>query len=149
MNVARRRGFGDVHVPVGVEPDNADVFFLLAIEMRHAGGYTRRDGMIAAQDERQKRVRQRFLDDLGHIDTGFRDFLQIFCALFADRHFFRLLHFEIADVFDGVAEFFDGGLQACTAESRRAHVHAAAALAEVHGNADDSHFLRHGLIRER
>ena len=39
-----------------------------------------------------------------------------------------------------MAEFLDGGLQAGAAESGGAHVDAAAALAEVHGNADDSTF---------
>src|SRR5207245_7703534 len=44
---------------------------------------------------------------------------------------------------DRVAQFLDGGLKASTAQGGRAHVHAAAALAEVHGNADDANFLRH------
>ena len=75
--------------------------------------------------------------------AGLGDFLQILGAFFADGHFFGLLDFEVADVFDGEAEFLDRGLEAGAAEGGRAHVDAAAALAEVHGDADDSDFLRH------
>src|SRR5260370_4659946 len=64
-------------------------------------------------------------------------------ALFTNGHFFRLLDGEIADVFDLKAEFLDAGLETCAAKGGRAHIHAAAALAEVHRNADDANFLRH------
>src|SRR5437016_9052734 len=37
-------------------------------------------------------------------------------------------------------------MQPGAAECRGTHVHAAAALAEVHGNADDANFLRHVLV---
>src|SRR5262249_25411538 len=77
------------------------------------------------------------------VETSFGNFLQILGALFADGHFFRLLDLQIADVFDGMSEFLDGRLQAGAAQRGRAHVHPAAALAEVHGDADDANLLRH------
>ena len=42
--------------------------------------------------------------------------------------------------------FLMARLQAGAAQRRRAHVHAAAALAQVHGHADDANFLRHAKI---
>jgi hypothetical protein len=58
-------------------------------------------------------------------------------------HFFGLLDFEVANVFNRVAKLLDARLQARAAKGRGAHVDAAATLAEVHGYADDSDFLRH------
>ena len=146
VNVAGRRRFGHVHVAVGVEPDVADVFFLLAIELRDARRYACRDGVITAKHKRKKSFVQRFADGLGDVQARFSDFLEIFGAFFADRHFFGLFYFQIADVFDGVAQLLNCGLQAGASKRGGAHVDAAAALAEVHGNADDSHFLRHSSI---
>src|ERR1043166_124055 len=80
----------------------------------------------------------------GNVFTGFRDFLQIFRALFADVHFLGLFDFEVAYIFHGVTKLFQGSLQAGSAKSRRAHIDAAAALAEIHGDADDANFLWHG-----
>ena len=80
---------------------------------------------------------------VAQIPTSFSNFLEIFGAFFAELHFFGLLDFEVADVFDLMAELLDARLQASAAKGGRAHIHAAAALAEVHGNADDANFLRH------
>src|SRR6266702_238176 len=54
---------------------------------------------------------------------------------------------HVANVFDRGAELLDGTLQPRTAQSRRAHVYAATALAEVHGDADNSNFLSHFVSR--
>jgi hypothetical protein len=54
-----------------------------------------------------------------------------------------LFYGKIPNVFDLEAELLEAGLQACATHGGRAHVHAAAALAEVHGNADDANFLCH------
>ena len=129
---------------MGVEPDVADVFFLLAIEIRDAGGDSCCDRVVASQNERQKilpaSIYRRLLATSPQVSAISCKYLARFSP---DGHFFGLLHFHVADVFDGEAEFFDGGLEAGAAESGGAHVDAAAALAEVHGNADDSYFLRH------
>jgi hypothetical protein len=54
-----------------------------------------------------------------------------------------LLDGEITDVFDLKAELLDAGLKARAAQRGGAHVYATAALAEVHGDADNPNFLRH------
>jgi hypothetical protein len=69
------------------------------------------------------------------------DFGNVLGAFFAVGHFFGLLNGNVADVLDVMAELLDASLQAGNAESRRAHVNAAAAGAEVHGNADDADLL--------
>jgi hypothetical protein len=56
-----------------------------------------------------------------------------------------LLDGKIADVFDLKAQFLDAGLKTRAAKGGRAHVHAAAALAEVHGDADNANFLGHAM----
>ena len=99
--------------------------------------------MIPAENEREKAFGERLFYGFGNVLAGFRNFLKVLGALFAYGHFLRLLHFQVADVFHGVAEFLDGSLQTCAAQRRGAHVHATTALAEVHGDADDANFLRH------
>jgi hypothetical protein len=99
--------------------------------------------MVAAKNEREKTFAERFFDSGGKVFACFRDFLKILGALFADLHFLGLLDLEVADVFDGKAELLDARLEAGAAKGGGAHVHAAAALAEVQGYADDSDFLRH------
>src|SRR5690348_1509355 len=106
------------------------------------------DRMISTKDERQESFAERFLNSLGNVLAGFRNFLKILGALLANGHFFRLFYFEVADVFDRVAELLNGRMQTRPAQSGWPHVHAAAALAEVHGNADDANFLRHHSIRD-
>src|SRR5712692_36598 len=143
VNVAGGGGFRRIHVAVGVEPKVADLFFVLAEMGSDAGGNPYGDGMVAAENEGEKTFDKRFFDGGGDITAGFGNFLQVLGALFADGHFFGLLDGEIADVFDLKAELFDAGLEARAAKGRGAHVHAAAALAEVHGHADDADFLCH------
>ena len=128
-----------------VKPEVADFLFLKAKMRGHAGRRADRDGVIPTKHEREEALAQGFFDRLANVPAGFRNFLKILRALFADGHFFGLFHSEVADVFHRVAELFDGGMQARTAEGGRAHVHAAAALAEVHGDADDANLLRHFL----
>ena len=99
--------------------------------------------MVAAQHQRQESFVERFLGDLREAAAGFGDFVQILRALFAVVLLFGLLHGDVADVLDLVAELLQSRLQAGDAQRRRAHVHAAAALAEVHRHSDDANFLRH------
>ena len=102
VNVAGRRGFGRIHVAVRIEPDVADLFFFFAEMTRR-----RRAATPAAMEWSPPRTSGRkpsfrdFSTRLGDVLAGLGDFLHILGALFADRHFFRLLHFNVADVFDG------------------------------------------------
>jgi hypothetical protein len=45
------------------------------------------------------------------------------------------------------AKLLDAGLQAGDTQGGRAHVDAAAALAKIHGHADDANFLSHLKFR--
>src|SRR5215475_14768334 len=132
-----------------VEPDVADFFFVFAKVPSNARGDSSGDGMVSAKNEGQKSLPERFLGGLGDVCTGFSDLLQILGALFADGHFFWLFDFEVADVLDRVPEFLDCGLQARSAQRRGPHIHATAALAQVHGHTNDSYFLRHFVFRVR
>ncbi len=101
--------------------------------------------MIAAQDHRQTAVGERALRQGRQAAAGFRNFAQIFRAFLAVGLLLGLFHNHIAHVFYLVPQLLQPGLQTCNAQRGRAHVHAAAALAEVHGNADDADFLRHAI----
>src|SRR5262245_42287012 len=119
---------------MSVKPEIADLLFLLTEIGSDSSGCACGNGMIPAENERKKALAQGFFNGFGDILAGLGNFLKILRALFPDGHFFGLLHFEVADVFDRVAKLLDGGLQTRAAQGGWAHVHTAAALAEVHGN---------------
>ena len=116
---------------------------MLAEEIRHARARPDGDGVVAAEYQRKKSLRKRLLGHLRQAAAGFRDLVQIFGALFAVGLLFGLLHGHVADVFHRVPQLFEPRLQPGHAQRRGAHVHAAAALAQVHRHADDANFLRH------
>jgi len=134
---------------VRVKPQVADFFFVFAIVRGDPGSNSSSDRVIATENKRQKSFAERFLDGRSEILAGLRDFLQILGALFADLHFFRLLHFEVADIFHVRAKLLDPRLQSSAAQGGRAHVHAAAALAQVHRHTNDANFLRHASLMFR
>ena len=113
-----------------------------------AAGGTRGDGVVSAEDQGQVAFFEGFLHGVAQGFAGIGDFVDILAAFFADGHFFGLFHDDVADVLDVVAEMLDAGLQTGNAQGGGAHIHAAAAGAEVHGNADDADLLRHGLLRD-
>src|SRR5258708_18726487 len=117
--------------------------FLWAKMASRAGGEGWRNGVVSTQHQGQESLGQRFVHALGNVLASLGNFLQVLCAFFADWHFFRLLHFEVADILDGVAQLLDRGLQSCAANRRRPHIHAAAAFAQVHGHTNDANFLWH------
>src|SRR5215471_13567419 len=114
-----------------------------------AGGNACCNGVVSSKNQWEEALAQRLLGGLGNVETGFRDLLQVFCTLLANRHFLRLLHFKVADVFYRVAKLFDGRLQTGAPQSGGPHVHAAAGLAEVHGHTNDANFLWHCAIQIR
>jgi len=101
--------------------------------------------MVSTENQRKKTLLERFLDGDTQILAGIGNFLHILGALFADGHFLRLLHGDVADILDLETEMLDARLQTGDAKRGRAHVHAAAAGAEVHGYADDANFVRHKI----
>ncbi len=54
MHVARRRGFGRVHISVCVQPEVADLLFILAEIVGDAGSNARGNGVVPAEDQREK-----------------------------------------------------------------------------------------------
>src|ERR1700756_3136283 len=146
MDIAGRRRLGCIHVTVGVEPEVADLPFLFAIEAGDTRGDSGGDGMISAQDHRQEAFAERFLRGGGDVFAGFRNLLQILGALFTIGHFFGLFYLDVADVLDLMAELLDARLQSGDAQRGGTHVDTPAALAEVHGDADDAYFLGHSLV---
>ena len=69
--------------------------------------------MIAAENQWQKALSQRFFRSFRDVHARFGDFLQILCALFPNGHFFRLFYFQVAHVLYRMAQLLDGGLQCC------------------------------------
>src|SRR5258707_13331858 len=65
--------------------------------------------------EKRAKYLQEIAETCGDIAAGLGNFLQILGAFFTDVHFFRLLHGEIADVFDLEAEVLEAGLETCAA----------------------------------
>jgi len=82
-----------------------------------------------------------------NIQTSFRNLLQIFRALLAHWHLFRLLHFQIPNIFNRMPQFFQVNLQPRPAQRRRSHIYTTPALSQVHGHTDNPHFLRHKNTR--
>src|SRR5207244_5696486 len=136
-----------IHSAVRCKRQVANVLSLSAQIVGDAGGYPRRDGKIAAKNQWQKTLIQGLFGSGRDIGAGLGNLLQVLGTLFADGHFFRLFDGEIADVFDLQAKLLEAGLESWSAQGGRSHVHAAAALAEVHGDADDANFLRHSATR--
>jgi len=111
VDVSRGRGFGGVHVAVRVKPEVADLLFFLAEMVGDAGGHACGDGMVTAENEREKT----FIKDFSAAAATSLQVSAISCKYLArfsaDGHLFRLLDGKIADVFDLEAELLDAGLE--------------------------------------
>ena len=149
MNVAGRRGFRRVHIAVRVEPDHADALRLLAEMRGDAGRRADRDRMIAAENERQQVFVESFPDHFGEAFAGLGNFVEIFRVFLAVVLLFGLADRHIADIFHLAAQLFQARLQAGDAKGGRAHVHAAAAGAQVHRHTDDADFFSHAVLSFR
>src|SRR5579862_6117212 len=123
---------------MGVDPDQADVLILAAVELGDSGNRTRGHGMISAQRERNFSGFQSLQHKLGMLRAGSRDLFQILrvrVALFfllgnRDGHIAPVLHF--------VTESFEPSFEAGYANRGRSHIHAAARLAKIKGNANNA-----------
>ena len=99
--------------------------------------------VIAAKNQRNHILIERFADDFGDVLAGSGDFFEVLRILLAVVLLFRLPHSNVADVFHLAAELLQPRLQAGHAQGRRPHIHAAAAGAEVHWHTDDANFFSH------
>src|SRR6266478_6091932 len=138
VDVAAGRRVGSIHVGVGVDPEEADFLALAAVELGHARHGTRRDGVIAAEDERNFAGFERLQYQIGALYTCGSDFLEVFRV---GRAFFFLFwdgDGDVAGVFDNVSDGFETRFESSDADGGRTHVNAAAGLAEVKRNTDHS-----------
>jgi hypothetical protein len=79
----------------------------------HAADCADSYGVVAAKNQRHEFLFQAFLNNFGQVFTGFGDFRHVLGALFTDRHFFRLLDGDVADVFDLMTKVLQARLQSC------------------------------------
>ena len=96
-----------------------------------------RDGMVAAENQRDAAVFQEFADVLGGPAADRGDFLHVARAAVGERLRLGNDHRQVAGIFDFEPHFAQARLQAGGADRRGTHVYAAAALAEVERDAED------------
>ncbi len=149
MHIAARRRLGRVYVAVRVDPQQADFLPLSPVELRHARDGARRHRVISAQNQRNFAGLERLDDHVRTLEAGRGNFFQIFGAR---RAFFFLLRDgdgDVAGIFHVVANGFEPRLQPGDAYGGWTHVHAAARLAKVEGNADDTNLPRSNAAERR
>ena len=133
MDVPARAGLGRVDVAVRVDPEHAAG----AVHRRKAAERAERDGVVAAEHERD-RAGARLLDHLrrdpgaGRLDLG-----QEPRPLVLHRRRLRHRGLDVPVVAHRVAEAREALLEPGVADGRRPHVDAAPALPEVERRADD------------
>ena len=138
VHIAGGRSFRGVDVGVGVDPEDADLLLLAAIELRHSGDGAGRQRVIPAQHQRRHALLQRFQHRLGGAVAGFGYLLQVAGVVAARGLGLGDLHADIAAIGDPVAEGFQARLEAGDPHGGRPHVHPAAAGAHVQRNTDDA-----------
>src|ERR1700730_19131402 len=105
--------------------------------------------MIAAQNERNFAGFERLQYQVGALDAGGGDFLEIFGV---GRPFFFLFrdgYGDVAGVFDNVSDGFEAGFESSDADGGRTHVNAAPGLAEVKRNSDHAYLARSDVAERR
>src|ERR1700726_3746349 len=98
--------------------------------------------MIAAEDERNFAGFERLQYQVGALDAGGGDFLEVFGVGRAFFFLFRDGYGDVASIFDNVPDGFEAGFESGDADGGRPHVNAAAGLAEVERNADYADLTR-------
>src|SRR5258706_5854659 len=144
MHVARGRRLRRVAVAVRVDPDDAGAL-PGAIEPSDGAD---RDGVIAAEHEREVPGLRDVLDDLRELLRGADDLLDVvrlrpsadtidLLVLVRGAPLVRILHAHVAAIAYAVADLGQLHREAGVADAGRSHVDAAAIPAEVHRHADD------------
>ena len=124
-----------------INPDQTNSLVATAIELRNSGDSSRSHRVIAAQRDRHLAGFKCLQHEFGMLGARCSNFLQILGVWLA---FFFLLgdsDRHIAAVFNHVTERLQPRFQAGNADSRWPHIHPAARLAQVEGNADDAYLL--------
>src|ERR1700690_1645672 len=149
MHVAAGRRFGSVHVGMRVDPKQADLLTLPAIELSDARNRASCDRMISTQHKRNLAGFKRLKHHLSALGTSRGDFLEIFGVGCAFLLLLRNGDGDVAGIFDNVADSFEAGFESSDADGGRTHVDAAAGLAEVERNADDTNLTRTDAAERR
>ena len=134
VHVARRARLRRVEVAVRVDPDHAA---RLARGRRESGKRPDRDRMVAAEHEREGALPHRLLDERGELRARLEDLRQEPRPLVLERERLGLGRDDVAAVRHGEPDLREPLLEPGVADRRRAHVDAAARLAEVERRADD------------
>ena len=127
----------------------SDSLVLTAIKFGNARDRAGSHGMISAKRQRNLAGFQRLEHQFRMLGAGGRDLFQIFGVGVAFLFLLRDGDGDVAAVFHFVAERFEPGFQSGHADGGRAHVDAAAGLAEVKGNADDANFSGSDVVGGR
>src|SRR6266478_5876144 len=98
--------------------------------------------MIATEDKWNFAGFQRLQYQVGALDAGDGDFLEVFGVGGAFFFPFRDGDGDVARIFDNVANGFEAGFESGNADGGRTHVNAAARLTEVERNADHADLPR-------
>ncbi len=137
VDIAGRRGLGDVDVAVGVDPEHAELFLLLAAVRRDAGNRPDGDRVIPTQHQGKSPALKDPLDRLGEQAGGPGDLPEVSGMSAPDGDLFHVLDVEVAAVEDAVTPGGEGGCDACDPERGWTHVHATPTGTEVHRNAKE------------
>ncbi len=138
VHVARGRGLRGIDVGVGIDPDNADLLVLAAVELGDTRDGTSREGMVATQHQRGHTVAEGTDDGTRGLVAGFGDLVEKTGMYVAGAAGFGNFYGHIAAVGDLVAERFEPRFQTGDAYCRGAHVDSSPAGAEVERDADDT-----------
>ena len=112
-----------------VDPDEADLLSLAAIELRDAGDRAGGDGVVAAENDGRRALFERLHDEVRGLDAGLANFLQVLRVLIARLFGFGDGDADVAAIGDHVAERFKMRFEAGDAHGRGPHVHTAPRLA--------------------
>src|SRR5271156_290425 len=146
VHVPRRRRIRRVHVAVRVQPNHTHAFTIFVEMCGSSGRRAHSNRMIAAQHQRNHVLIQSFLHRVRQALARLRNFVQITRALLAVRLLLGLRHLHVADILHLPPQLFQARLQSRYAQSRRTHIHAAAARAQVHRHTDNANFVRHIFV---
>ena len=145
MHVPARARLGPVEIAVGVDPEDT----ARAPRASETAERPERDGVIAAQYERQEPLLAGAHDEIRDPFAARLDLVQKADALAADRDRFGHRRLDVSPVHRAPADPGEPSLQARVADRRRPHVDAAAASAEIERRADHGDRLLRPLRAHR
>ena len=112
MDVAAGGGGGGIDVGVGVDPDEADSLIFGAEVLSYAGDGSGGDGVVATEDDGDFAEGEGIADECGVFGAGGGDFAEVLGVEVAGVHLLGDADGDVADVFDGVAEGGEAGVEA-------------------------------------